>query len=231
MRLNSRKLTGLFLKTLLIGGVVNLVVSFFVAHDIYMGYLQPFDLFELSGVAAGYILYGLLFSVISQAGFFSYLFINQFGLGLFRSFWPTVQVLLVAFALFDLVYFPYKGSKGDIQLYLLILMALGLLIYGLIIAQIKARATHQRAFIPALFLMIVITAVEWVPGLRTGEVDYALLMIITLLACNTYQLLILHRLSGSNVDGPSVHGKNKEKKKPSIQTPKKKKRRKKGKSR
>lgn len=205
--MNSRKLVGLFFKTLLIGGVVNLVASFFVANKIYMEYLQPFDLFELTGVAAGYILYGLLFSVISQAGFFAYLFINQFGLGLFRSFWPTVQVLLIAFALFDLVYLPYKGAEGDISLYLLILMALGLLIYGWIIAKVKVRETHQRAFIPALFLMIVMTAVEWVPGLRTGEIDYALLMVLSLLACNTYQLLVLHRLSGSNVNGPSVHNK------------------------
>lgn len=230
--MNSRKLTGLFFKTLFLGGIVNLVVSFFIAHDIYREYLQPFDLFELSGVAAGYILYGLLFSVISQAGFFAYLFINQFGLGLFRSFWPTVQVLLIAFALFDLVYFPYKGANGDIALYLLILMALGLLIYGLIIAQIKARETHKRAFIPALFLMIVITAVEWVPGLRTGEVDYALLMILTLLICNTYQLLILHRLSGSRVSGASTQGKSKTGKNPSSTTRKKGKARyKKGKSR
>lgn len=230
--MNSRKLTGLFFKTLFLGGIVNLVASFFVAHDIYREYLQPFDLFELSGVAAGYILYGLLFSVISQAGFFAYLFINQFGLGLFRSFWPTVQVLLVAFALFDLVYFPYKGANGEISLYLLILVALGLLIYGLIVAQIKARETHKRAFIPALFLMVVITAVEWVPGLRTGEVDYALLMILTLLICNTYQLLILHRLSGSQAGGSSTQGNGKQGKKSTSHTRKKGKARyKKGKSR
>lgn len=207
--MNSRKLTGLFLKTLFIGGIVNLIASFFVASDIYKGYLQPVDLFELSGVAAGYILYGLLFSVISQAGFFAYLFINQFGLGLFRSFWPTVQVLLIAFTLFDLVYFPYKGADGDISLYLLLLAVLGLLIYGLMISRIKARATHKRAFIPSLFLMVVITAVEWVPGLRTGEIDYALLMILTLLACNTYQLLILHRLSGRKMEDKPVEGKEK----------------------
>lgn len=230
--MNSRKLTGLFFKTLFIGGLVNLVASFFLAHKTYMEYIQPFDLFELSGVAAGYILYGLLFSVISQAGFFAYLFINQFGLGLFRSFWPTVQILLIAFALFDLVYFPYKGANGDVSLYLLIFMAISILAFGLLVAWQKARETHRRAFIPALFLMVVITAIEWVPGLRTGEIDYALLMILTLLACNTYQLLILHRLSGTNAGKSTVHGKNPMDKKPSQKKRNKSKARyKKGKSR
>ena len=208
--MNTRKLVGLFLKTLFVGGVVGLGVSFFVASGRYMEALQPFDLFNLFGIAIWYVVYGLLFSVISQAGFFSYLFINQFGLSLFRSFWPTVQLLLVAFALFDLVYFPYKGMDGEIALYLLILMAVGILIYGLIISWIKAKETHQRAFVPALFLMIVITAIEWIPGLRTGEVDYAILMILTLLACNTYQLLILHRLTGGADNTASIHGPGKQ---------------------
>src|SRR5699024_242090 len=113
----------------LVGGAVGIFVSFFVASGGYMEALQPFVLFTLFGIAIWYVVYGLLFSVISQAGFFSYLFINQFGLSLFRSFWPTVQLLLVAFALFDLVYFPYKGMDGEIALYLLILMAVGILIY------------------------------------------------------------------------------------------------------
>ena len=204
--MNSRKLVGLFLKTLLIGAIVSLVVSFIVNNAEYMEVLQPFDLFNLFGVVAWYVIYGLLFSVISQAGFFAYLFVNQFGLGLFRSFWPTVQLLLIAFAVFDLVYFPYKGTDGEIALYLLVLMAAAILAYGLIIARIKARETHQRAFVPALFFMIVITSIEWVPGLRTGEVDYALIMILSLLACNTYQLLILHRLSGNDTSKTSIHG-------------------------
>lgn len=211
--MNTRKLVGLFFKTLFVGGAVGLLVSFFVASGRYMEALQPFDLFNLFGIAIWYIVYGLLFSVISQAGFFSYLFINQFGLSLFRSFWPTVQLLLVAFALFDLVYFPYTATDGEIALYLLILMVIGILIYGLIISWIKAKETHQRAFVPALFLMVVMTAIEWIPGLRTGEVDYAALMILTLLACNTYQLLILHRLTGSGVNTATIHGPGKQKNK------------------
>jgi len=36
-------------------------------------------------------------------------------------------------------------------------------------------------------------------------------MILTLLACNTYQLLILHRLTGSGTNTASIHGPGKQK--------------------
>lgn len=199
--MNSRKWVGLFLKTLLIGGIVGLITSFFVKASLYTNFLNPFDFMELTGLIIYFTGLGLLFSIISQTGFFVYLFINQFGLSLFRTFWPTVQVLLIAFVVFDLIYFPYNATGGDVSLFWFILMAAGILGYGWIIAKIKARETNQRAFIPALFLMVVMTSIEWVPGLRTSGTDYAWLMIIALLACNTYQLLVLHRITKSDSKG------------------------------
>jgi len=184
----------MFFKTLFIGGLVCLVTSVFVKKAEYANAISSFGVVDLIGLIIFFIGLGFVFSVISQAGFFAYLFINRFGLGLFRSFWPTVQLLLIAFVVFDLVYFPYKGTDGEIPLYLLILMSAAILIFGIIIARIKANQTHPRAFVPALFLMVVMTAIEWVPGLRSG-IDYSWLMITTLLACNTYQLLILHHLN------------------------------------
>ncbi|WP_163971983.1 KinB-signaling pathway activation protein [Oceanobacillus halotolerans] len=195
--MNTRKVVGLFWKTLLIGGVAGLLTSFFVMSEEYAKNLSPFNLMELSGLVVFFLGLGFVFSVVSQTGFFAYLFINRLGLGLFRTFWPTVQVLVVAFVVFDLVYFPYQATKGDVSVFWYILMATAIFIYGWIIAKIKAKETHQRAFIPALFFMVVITAIEWVPGLRAEGTDYAWLMIITLLACNTYQLLILHRLTNN----------------------------------
>ncbi|MFD2761947.1 KinB-signaling pathway activation protein [Lentibacillus juripiscarius] len=195
--MDSRKVTGLFFKTLMIGGVAGLITSFFVKSASYANNLNPFDFLELAGLVVFFLGLGFVFSVISQTGFFAYLFINQFGLSLFRSFWPTVQVLLIAFVMFDLVYFPYTSTEGSISIFWLILMAAAIFGYGWIVSTIKARATNRKAFIPALFLMVVITSVEWVPGLRTSGTDYAWLMIIPLLVCNTYQLLILHKLTGS----------------------------------
>ncbi|TMN22421.1 KinB-signaling pathway activation protein [Lentibacillus cibarius] len=195
--MNSRKLAGLFFKTLMIGGVAGLITSFFVKPAPYANNLNPFDFFELIGLVFFFLGLGFVFSVISQTGFFAYLFINQFGLSLFRTFWPTIQVLLIAFVLFDLVYFPYSSMDGDISVLWFILMAAAILAYGWVVSSIKARATNRRAFIPALFLMVVMTTVEWVPGLNANGTVYAWLMIIPLLVCNTYQLLVLHKLTGT----------------------------------
>jgi len=193
---NTRKLVRLFFTTLFLGGLVSLVTSFFLRYDLYLENLKPFNFLGLIGLFYWYTLYGFIYSIISQAGFFAFLFINRMGLSLFRSFWPKVQYALVAFVVFDLVYFPYQATKGDVALYWYILMSGAILVYGLFIANIKAKETNARAFAPALFLMVVMTTIEWVPSLRVEGTDYAWLMIFSLLACNTYQLLMLHRLTG-----------------------------------
>src|SRR5699024_6710132 len=115
--MTSRKWVGLFTKTLLIGAISCLIVSIFVKFDSYKEVFSPFQPFELLGLVLFFVTLGFIFSVISQTGFFAYLFLNKFCLGLFRSFWPTVQVLLIAFVIFDLVYFPYQATKGTVAIY------------------------------------------------------------------------------------------------------------------
>ena len=193
--MTSRKWVGLFMRTLILGGLTCLIVSFFVKGHEYAINLSPFNIIELLGLIIFFIGFGFVVSVVSQAGFFSYLFIHQFGIGMFRTYWTPIQAGLIAFVVFDLIYFPYRETKGDVPIYLYILMALGLLLYGLIVAKIKADQTNKSAFIPAVFLMVVVTTIEWIPGLQTSGVDYALLMIFPLLVCNTYQLLVLHKLT------------------------------------
>lgn len=197
--MTSRKWVGLFTKTLLIGAISCLIVSIFVKFDSYKEVFSPFQPFELLGLVLFFVTLGFIFSVISQTGFFAYLFLNKFCLGLFRSFWPTVQVLLIAFVIFDLVYFPYQATKGTVAIYWYMLMALGILAYGWWIASIKAKQTKRHAFIPTLFLMVVMTSLEWVPGLQVKGTEYAILMIFPLLLCNTYQILMLHKLTGDAV--------------------------------
>ena len=115
----------------------------------YVEVLQPFDFVELTGLVLFFCGLGLVFSAVSQTGFFAYLFINQFGLGMFRSYWRTVQVLLIAFVVFDLIYFPYQSSaKGTGPLLMFSLMAFGILAYGWGIAWIKAKQTNRRVFVP-----------------------------------------------------------------------------------
>ncbi|MFA1822938.1 KinB-signaling pathway activation protein [Virgibacillus oceani] len=207
--MNSRKLVNFFFKTLLLGGITGLVASFFVKADEYLMFLSPFDAFELLGLVVVLTGMALVFTVVSQTGFFAYLFVNRLGLGVFRSYWSLVQILLIAFVVFDLVYFPYQATDGEVSIFWYILMSGAILGYGLIIAKIKVNETNKSAFIPALFFMVVITTVEWIPGMRTEGYDYTIIMIIVLLVCNTYQLLALHRINQKE-DMKSKHSKGRE---------------------
>ncbi|MEI3613232.1 KinB-signaling pathway activation protein [Pseudogracilibacillus sp. SO30301A] len=193
--MNSRKVVSMFFRTILIGGLVGFVTSFFVKSKEYANVLQPFDGMELLGIVLFFIGMALVFTVISQTGFFAYLFIHRFGQNFFRSFWPTVQVLLILFALFDLVYLSYSAGKGEISLLFYIIMTAVILIYGIIIARLKVKQTNRTGFIPALFVMIVITALELSLALRAVDVDYIILMLTPLLAANSYQVLALHEVT------------------------------------
>ncbi|MBM7601839.1 KinB signaling pathway activation protein [Virgibacillus halotolerans] len=208
--MNSRKLVHFFFTTLIIGGIAGLITSFFVKAEEYSLILSPFDFMELLGLVVFFIGIGFVFSMISQTGFFAYLFINRFGLSIFRSYWSTIQIVLVAFVVFDLIYFPYKATQGTVSIFWYILMSFAILAYGWFISEVKAQETNRSAFAPALFLMVVMTTLEWIPGLQTEGTDYAWLMIIPLLACNTYQLLALHRLTKKD----SAKGKQPEAKQP-----------------
>lgn len=207
--MNTRKLVHFFFKTLLLGGLTGLITSFFVKSDEFMMFLSPFDAFELLGLVIFLTGVGLVFTVVSQTGFFAYLFLNRLGLGVFRSYWPHVQIVLIAFVVFDLVYFPYQATEGEVSVLWYILMSGAILVYGIIIARIKAKETNKSAFIPALFFMVVITTVEWIPGMRTEGYDYTIIMIIVLLVCNTYQLLALHRINQKE-DPKSKYSKGRE---------------------
>lgn len=214
--MGSRNVVRLFFRTLALGGLIGLIISFFINPSIYAVNLSPFNFVELLGLVLFYIGFGFLSAMVSQTGFFAYLFIHRFGLGLFRSFWPTVQVLLIAFVLFDLIYFPYKAYGGDVSIFWFIAMSAALLALAWMVAKRKAKETNRTAFIPALFLMIVITTVEWVPALQSEGIDYAILMIVVLLICNTYQLFSLHRLkkdkpgNTEHAKGSKVNSKNKQ---------------------
>src|SRR5699024_6111609 len=103
---------------------------FFVKSQEYANVLQPFDGMELLGLVLFFIGMALVFTVVSQTGFFAYLFIHRFGQNFFRSFWPTVQVLVILFALFDLIYLSYSAGDGEISLLFYIIMTAVILIYG-----------------------------------------------------------------------------------------------------
>ncbi len=115
--MDSRKIVNFFFKTFFIGGIVGFIASFFINSAEYAAVLNPFNAKELLGVSLFYLGYALVFTVIAQTGFFAYLFVHRYGEGFFRSFWPTVQVLVILFALFDLIYFTSKLQNQVQQLF------------------------------------------------------------------------------------------------------------------
>jgi len=198
MNVNSRNWVRLFLSTLIVGGLSTSIVGFAVRWNEYKELFAGGEVTEILSILTWLIGVGFIFSLISQMGFFAYLTIHRFGIGIFRSLslWSSVQSVLIVFVLFDLVYFRYRffAEEGESMLgYLLV--SIFVLAYGLVVAYLKARSTKKEAFIPALFFIIVITTVEWFPALRTNEESWLYLMLFPLLICNTYQLLILPKLT------------------------------------
>ena len=197
MFVNSRNWVRLFLSTLLVGGVSTGIIGFALEWSEYKDLFVSFDIAEILSILFWLFGVGLIFSVISQMGFFAYLTVHRFGLGIFRSalMWNLAQIILIIFVLFDLIYFRFQlFSDGNESITSYILLALYVLVVGVVVALLKKSNTNKEAFIPALFFMIVVTTIEWFPALRVNESDWLMLMLIPIQICNAYQLLILPKL-------------------------------------
>ena len=222
--MTSRNWVKLFINTCLIGGLTTAIVGLIVRWNEFQPIFADIKVVEILSVLVWLIVMGFLFSVISQMGFFAYLTVHRFGLGIFKSvsLWNGVQAVLTIFVLFDLVYLRYQSfAKSGDSILPYIGVAAFLLAVGLLVAWIKAKETNKEAFIPALFFMIVVTVIEWVPVLRVNEHSWFYLMLFALLVCNAYQILILHKLNAQSdrrreelAANPKAGGKTK--KKPSI---------------
>lgn len=192
--MNSRKVVYLFFTTLLVGSISGAIVGFILDYHVYTEgtFLNMFfGLIWLLGICAA-------FSLISQMGFFAYLTVHRFGLGLFKSqkLWNYVQLIVIAFVLFDLIYFRFVAFAEPNEAILhFVVMPILLLLYGILIAYLKAKDTNQGAFIPALFFIVVITSIEWVPALTVNDPKWLWVYFTPLITANTWQILLLHRLT------------------------------------
>lgn len=194
--MNSRNIVRLFMTTLLVGGVTAGIAGFVARWDQFSTLFTSYDLGEILSTFIWMFGVGLIFSVISQAGYFAYLTIHRFGLGIFKSvkLWSAVQITLILFVLFDLVYLRFVTFEDGEGIGSYVGVAVFLLVVGLVTAYFKVKQTNNQAFIPALFFMTVVTTLEWVPVLRVNHEDWMYFMLFPLLACNAYQLLILNKL-------------------------------------
>lgn len=197
-RVNTRKVVFLFFTTMLVGAVGGTIVGVPLRWDAFQG--EGFWNFFWGTIWMLGI--GAAISIVAQMGYFAYLILHRFALSLFKTakLWNLVQVLLIAFVFFDLVYLRYIAyADGESWTAYLVTPTL-LLIYALLIAYWKMKETNYTAFIPATFFMFVITTIEWVPALTVQQVndsEWLWIYLAPLLFANTYQLIALHRIQRS----------------------------------
>ncbi|RXJ03082.1 KinB activator protein [Anaerobacillus alkaliphilus] len=195
--MNSRKVVYLFFTTLLIGAASGAFVGFILDWRTYWDGLMSGEVVDFILVIIWLLGIGAMWSLISQMGFYAYLTVHRFGLGIFKSskIWNSIQIVVIAFVLQGLVYFRYTafGTEGE-TIFSYILIPLLLFVYGLLIAYIKSTQTNFGAFIPALFFIVVVTTLEWLPALRVNDPKWLWIYLTPLLVANTWQILILHRL-------------------------------------
>ncbi|WP_088007323.1 KinB-signaling pathway activation protein [Indiicoccus explosivorum] len=194
-----------FINALLIGGVVTGVFGLFIRwNDAFAPFAERGEWGEFIAAFIWMIIVGFTMSVVSQMGFFAYLTVHQFGVGIFRSLrlWNWVQILIIAVVIFDLAFFRFATSAetaGEQMLYWGLLAVL--LAVASAVAFLKAKWTKQSAFISSLFFMIVVTTLEWLPALmvRAENIDsWVALLLFPLLAVNAYQLLVLPKYNAKS---------------------------------
>lgn len=169
-------------------------------------------------------------SVVAQMGFFAYLTVHQFGVNMFRTLtlWNWVQMLIIVVVLFDLVFFRFQLTKADTsRTVLYIFLLITLIAVSVVTAYFKAQWTKKHALISALFFMIVITTLEWLPALMvtSGNKDeWVTILLFPLLAVNAYQLLVLPKYNKqSDIDKEKLDKRRNERKKTKKQVEKSKK--------
>lgn len=192
-----RKWFHLFWTTMVIGMAITLIIGsvmYFSDQD----YRVPgfgavgFNLLQMT-------LAGATISVLSQMGFFAYLIIKWIAVSLFRSavIWEWLQLLLVVVAVIDLAYlrYTYFGEGSGFGGYLI--LPLIMLAVGIVVSYWKVKLTSRGAFIPTLFVMTALTMIEAVPIFRENNITSLIFTLIPLMACNAWQILILHKILGT----------------------------------
>jgi len=191
-KVNSRNWVRMYVKTLLLGGIVTIVTGLLVRWGEFQPIFASLDVLEILSVFFWLFGVGLIFATISQMGFFAYLTVHRFGLGLFRSLWNSVQFVIIAFVLFDLVYFRFNSfAKEGESLWSYFWLAIFILIIGLIVGYMKSNQSNKSVFIPSVFFMVVFTTLEWIPVLLVNEESWIYLMLFPLIISNAYQILAL----------------------------------------
>ncbi|MFD2672433.1 KinB-signaling pathway activation protein [Marinicrinis sediminis] len=194
--MNIRKWFYLFWTTLAVGMVASVLTVFVI--QITDPNLKWNDL----SVIGFSLLFGATYSALSQMGFFAYLTLNFIARGMFKpATWRQIQWVLIIITFVDVIVLRawlFEDSKGWAY-YAILPVVLGIISW--LAAKWKSQMTNASAFTPTLFFLFAVTIVEAVPALRQNNMDSTINMMIPLMACNLWQILILHRLLGSGQTG------------------------------
>ncbi|GAA3411887.1 KinB-signaling pathway activation protein [Paenibacillus hodogayensis] len=191
-----RKWNYLFWTTLLIGTVVGMITGVLVKLTV-----KDFDFL---GISVGwyewiFMLFGAgMIAVLSEMGFFAYLTVRYVAMSLFRGkllYWDILQVGIIIVALFDIVYLRYTGAADNGQGWVqYIALPVLILLVAAAVTYWKVKQTNRSARIPTLFFMCVVTIMEAIPAFNLNEAGYTIIMVVPLLACNAWQIMLLHKL-------------------------------------
>ncbi|MNW32399.1 hypothetical protein D3C74_93410 [compost metagenome] len=189
--MNLKSWLYLFWTSLIVGAAGSLVIGLILQWTDTVTLNGTADFFVNIAVLLGV---GIMVSVYSQMGFFAYMMVNYMGTGVFsRRTWQYIQIVLTSLALLELMFFRVfvggeQAGKSDMLLGIIIL------IVALVVASFKVKMTNASAWIPTVFFMIAVTIVETVGVLKIGVNEATVWIAGPLIACNAYQILILHRV-------------------------------------
>lgn len=191
--MSVRNFGWMFGTTLLLGGIGGLLSGVLLGREeLFGGSMSNFLMGSFMS-----LLIGLTVSIVAQMGLFAYMTFNYMALSIFKSasLWKSVQIFLILFTFFDMVYLRYTdGTRGSVIAYMI--EPLLLLFIALATAYAKVKLTNPKAWVPTVFFIFVVTAIEWIPGLtKADNFGSMLMMIMPLLFCNVWQVLQLHRIT------------------------------------
>ncbi|MCL6605784.1 MAG: KinB-signaling pathway activation protein [Paenibacillus sp.] len=190
--MSIRKWFHLFWTTLLIGagGAVIAGLALQVANG-RIEFRSTTDFFIYPLILFGY---GVLVSVYSQLGFFAYLILNYMGIGVFpKKIWQYIQLILAVVSILELMFLrTFVG--GDRNVISDLALAIAILLSAVIVSFIKVRSTNISAWIPTFFFMTAVSIVEVIGVLRIGVDSATVFIVVPLIACNAFQILMLHRI-------------------------------------
>lgn len=191
--MTSKYLVKFYLRTLLIGTIISTVISLFVEYENVTSYLFRGEVGEFLAGLVWFITFGLLIATISQVVYFVYLFIHPLGVGIFRRFWPYVQLLLIMYAMFDMFYLRFYQvgmDTGHMLNYMIIPVVI--LAAGLLVARYKVKITGDKnIFIPSLFFMVVMTSITMIPFIFVEDTSWIARSVYAIVVMNAFQLIMM----------------------------------------